>query len=104
VKVTAEDRLTHHLDIKIVGVKLWKAVEGDRYPHTKGKSARKMGSDHKGYAKEGQTYILKVQNKYDGSDREWRDKGRKDVLAEGAEQVRWVRLQMAWQREKGRTA
>jgi hypothetical protein len=66
VKVTAEDRLTHHLDIKMVGVKSWKAVEGDRYPHTKGKSGRKMGSDHRSYAKEGQTYILKVQSGYGG--------------------------------------
>jgi len=104
VKVTAEDQLTHHLDIKIIGGKSWKAVEGDGYPHTKGKSARKMGLDHKSYAKEGQTYFLKVQSGYGGSDCEWHGKGRKGVLSEGAEQVQWVRSRMAWQREKERTA
>jgi hypothetical protein len=57
-----------------------------------------------GVAKGGGTYILKVQNKYDGSDSEWCCKGRKNIHSEDAERVRWVRSQMAWQREKGRTA
>jgi len=54
-----------------------------------------------GVAKGERTYSLKVQNKYDGSDREWRGKGRKDVHSEGAEQVRWVRSRIAWQKGGG---
>jgi len=48
-------------------------------------------------------YLLKVQNEYDGSDREWHGKRRKGILPEDAERVKWVRSRMAWQREKGRT-
>ena len=44
-----------------------------------------------------------MQSSYDGSDREWYSKGIKDVQPEDAEQVRWVRLRMAWQKDKGRT-
>ena len=36
-------------DIKIVIVKLWKPVKGERYPHTKGKRVRRTGSGHKPY-------------------------------------------------------
>jgi len=46
-----------------------------------------MGQIANGVAKGERTYILKVQNKYDGSDHEWRGKGRKDVQPEDAEQV-----------------
>jgi hypothetical protein len=56
-----------------------------------------------GMAKGEMSYILKVQSGRSGSDHEWHGKGRNDVLAEGAERVRWVRSGMAWQREKGRT-
>jgi hypothetical protein len=47
-----------------------------------------MGQIANGVAKGERTYSLKVQNKYDRSDREWRGEGRKDVQPEGAEQVR----------------
>jgi len=56
-----------------------------------------------GMAKGERTYSLKMQSGYDRSDREWRGKGRKDIHSEGAEQVRYVRSRMTWQREKGHT-
>jgi hypothetical protein len=46
-----------------------------------------MGQIANGVAKGERTYILKVQNKYDGSDHEWHGKGRKDLQAEDAERV-----------------
>jgi len=46
-----------------------------------------MGQIANGVAKGERTYNLKVQNKYDGSDREWHGEGRKDVQPEDAERV-----------------
>ena len=63
-----------------------------------------MGQIANDTAKGEKAYFLKVQSRYDGSDREQHGKGRKGILAEGAEQVRRVRLRMARQREKGRTS
>jgi len=63
-----------------------------------------MGQIVNGVTKGERTYKLKMHSGYDGSDCEWRGKGRKDVQPEDAERVRWVRSRMAWQREKGRTA
>ena len=86
-----------------------------------------MGQIANGVAKEERTYGLKMQSKYDGSDREWRGEGRRYIHTEGAEQVRWsdrewrgkgrkdvqsedaervqqVRSRMVWRKEKGRTA
>jgi hypothetical protein len=52
VTVTAED-----LEIKIAGIKLWKAVKGDRYPHTEGKSARKMDQTTKAMQGKGERTV-----------------------------------------------
>ena len=46
-----------------------------------------MGQIANVVAKGERTYLLKMQSGYDGSDREWHGKGKKDVLPEGAEQV-----------------
>ena len=62
-----------------------------------------VGQIANGMAKGEREYFLKVQNKYNGSDREWRGKGRKNVQPEDTEQVQWVRPQMAWQREEVHT-
>ena len=59
-----------------------------------------MGQIANGMAKGEMTYRLKVQSGYDGSDCKWHGKGRKGILAEDAEWVKWVRSGMAWQREK----
>ena len=50
------------------------------------------------------TYRLKVQIGYDGSDRECRGKGRNHVPPERADRIRWVRLQTGWQGEKPHTS
>ena len=41
-----------------------------------------------GVAKGERIYSLKMQSGYDGSDRKWCGKGRKDVQTEDAEQIR----------------
>ena len=48
-----------------------------------------MGQIANGVAKGERMYSLKMQSKYNGSDREWRDEGRRYTQTEGAEQVRW---------------
>jgi len=53
-----------------------------------------MGQIANGVAKGERTYILKMQSGYDGSDRKWHGKGRKDVQPEDAERVQWVRSRM----------
>jgi len=62
-----------------------------------------IGQIANGVAKGERMYILKAQNKYDGSDHEWRGKGKRYIHTEGAEQVRRVRSRMAWQREEVHT-
>jgi len=47
-----------------------------------------MGQIANGVAKGERTYNLKVQNKYDGSDREWHGEERMDVQPEDTERVR----------------
>jgi hypothetical protein len=47
-----------------------------------------MGQIENGTAKGEIMYKLKTQRGYNGSDREWHGKGRKDIQPEGAEQVR----------------
>ena len=54
-----------------------------------------MGQITNSVAKGERTYLLKMQSGYDGSDREWCGKGRKNVQPEDAKQVQWVRLRMA---------
>ena len=44
--------------------------------------AESMGQIANGMAKREMTHSLKVQSKYDESDREWRGKGRVNVLSE----------------------
>ena len=44
-----------------------------------------MGQIMNGIAKRSRTYRLKMQSKYDGSDREWHGEEIKDVRSEDAE-------------------
>jgi len=62
-----------------------------------------MGQIVSGVAKEGRTYFLRVQSGCDGLDREWCSKGRVNVLAEGAERVRWVIPRISWMRKSEHT-
>ena len=63
-----------------------------------------MGQIMNGMAKKSRTYSLKMQSRYNWSDREWHSEGIKGVLAEDAEQVQRVRSQMAQQKDQGHTA
>ena len=59
-----------------------------------------MGQIANGMAKRSKTYTLKMQSRYNRSDREWHGKVIKGIRPEDAERVRWVRSRMAWQRDK----
>jgi len=62
-----------------------------------------MGQIANSMAKRKMTHSLKVQSKYDESNRECRGKGRNDTQAESAEQIQWVRPQKPLQRKAEHT-